>query len=225
MRFFPAALALVALGCSEATTPSLTVVVPAEVRWLEWPFQVSSVVGESLRVVVYVPCGYPRIDVSTADETIEVKARDESKDDGTCLGVNTGIYDSILALPALNPREPPELFRAVPYRVIAYMHNAPSPTLVPVLLGQLELTFRPPFQPIRMVGGLARLDRDSADCSWATPLGLLAEPYLLLNPPQLDSAGYPYEAILAGPIVSLDSLRCGQASAISLQFADVFLQP
>lgn len=220
-----AALAVLTVGCADATTPTLTNVVPAEVRWLEWPFQVSTVVGESLRVMVYVPCGYPRIDIVTGDEHIEVQARDESKEDGTCLGVNTGIYDSILPLPALRPKEPPELFRAVPFSVIAHMHNAPSPLIVPVLLGQLELTFRPPFQPIRMVGGLVHLDRDSDGCSWVTPLGLLSEPYLVLNAPQLDSAGYPYEVILGGSIVSLDSLQCGRTSAISLRFADVWVQP
>lgn len=223
MRYLPSLLVLLYVGCSEdATTPSLaTHLVPAEVRWVEWPFQLSTVVGESLRAVVYVPCGYPHINVTVPKDSILITADDEENIDGSCLGINNGMYDTILPMPDLHPEEPPELFKVVPYFVVARTRNDPSPGLVPVILGPLELTFRPPFQPIRRVGGIIRLERDGAGCSWATPLGLLSEPYLIFNAPQLDSSGYPYEALVGGNIATPDSAICGRTSGIVLSFARV----
>src|SRR5262245_5564164 len=216
------AVLLVCLGCSEATTPSSTThLVPAEVRWVEWPFQLSTVVGESLRAVVYVPCRYPHINVSVARDSILITADDESNIDGSCLGISNGMYDTIVPMPDLHPEEPPELFKAVPYFIVVRTRNDPTPGLVPVILGPLELTFRPPFQPIRRVGGIIRLDRDGAGCSWATPLGLLSAPYLIFNAPQLDSAGYPYEALVGGNIATPDSAICGRTYGILLSFARV----
>lgn len=224
MRQLIIAIAGLCVGCTEATTPSSAHVEPAEVRWVEWPFQVTSAVGESLRAVVYVPCGHPHIDLTAAPHNIVITADDEWLPDDTCLGISNGIYDTILPLPELHPEEPPELFRAVPYSVIARMLNSPSPGLVPVVLGPLELTFRPAFQPIRRVGGLVRLERDGAGCSWAMPLGLLSNPYLVINAPELDLAGYPYDALIGGAITPTDSSMCGQTTGIALSFARVVIR-
>jgi hypothetical protein len=226
MRYALAALLFACVSCSDgATTPALTHVDPAEVRWVEWPFQVTSALGESLRAIVYVPCGYPHVAVTSPADSILVQADDEHNADGSCLGTGNGIYDTILPLPEFHPAEPPELLKPVPYFVVARMHNFPSPGLVPVILGPLELTFRPPFEPIRRVGGLIELERDIDGCSWAMPLGLRGEPYLLINPPQLDPAGYPYQALIGGIITHLDPPVCGQAFGITLSFARVDVRP
>lgn len=224
MRSLTGLLLLLCASCSDSTTPALATTEPAEVRWVEWPFQLTSAFGESLRTVVYVPCGYPHIDVRIPADSIFIQAADEHNADGSCLGVSNGIYDTILPFPEFHPAEPPELFRAVPYSVIARMQNAPSPGLVPVVLGPLELTFRPPFQPIRRVGGVIRLDRDAAGCSWAMPRGLLSDPYLVINAPQLDPAGYPYDALIEGaitPAPPADSSTCGRSTGITIDFARV----
>jgi hypothetical protein len=226
MRYLQHALVLLALvwGCTDATTPSLVRVVPAEVRWVEWPFQVTSVFGESLRVVVYVPCGHPRISAEVHGGTLTVSARDSSPN-GECLGVNNGMYESVTPLPDLNPDEPPELFRAVPYAVVATVRNNRTAELVPVILGQLELTFRPPFRPVRMAGGRVRLSRDGTGCSWAAPEGVLAESLFVIAAPALDSTGYPYEALLGGTFEPLEPPQCGRASGLRLSFAQVDLRP
>ena len=227
MRSLTGLLLLLCASCSDSTTPPLTTTEPAEVRWVEWPFQLTSAFGESLRTVVYVPCGDPHIDVRIPADSIIVfiQAADEHNADGSCLGVSNGMYDTIMPFPEFHPAEPPELLRAVPYSVIARMQNAPSPGLVPVVLGPLELTFRPPFQPIRRVGGVVRLDRDAAGCSWAMPLGLLSDPYLVINAPQLDPAGYPYDALIGGAITPADSSTCGRTTGITIDFARVETKP
>lgn len=228
-RSWLGALSLLPLlaGCYESPTepPVTTHVVAAEVRWLEWPAQVSSVVGESLRVVIYAPCGLPRLAVSASGETIMVTATEEVNLDGSCIGTGTGIYDTLLPLPALHPDEPPSLLVPVPFRVVAGMANYVTAALEPAFLGHLELTFNPPPQPRRLAAGRVRMSVDTG-CAWVKIEGFESESHLVLNPlPAIVEGEQARAALIGGTYLPSEPPVCGRATGLHLRFAQVDLFP
>jgi len=216
------ALAACYESATEAAPPRIQ---PAQVRWLEWPARVSTVVGESLRVVVYAPCGTPRIGVTSDETRIVVSAEEIVNADGSCLGLTTGIYDTMVPLPALHPAEPPSLFQPVPFAVVAPVANYVSGALEQARLGVLELTFRPPSQAVRLVAGRARMSVDTG-CAWARLDGQPAEAHLIANPlPEIVVGQPPRLALIGGTFVALNPAACGRTTGIQLRYAQVDLLP
>lgn len=212
-------------ACYESATTALTVqVVPAEVRWLEWPAQVATVEGESLRVVVYAPCGTPLIGVMADSGRLYVTAEEEVNLDGSCLGTTNGMYDTVLALPELSPPEPPGLFTPAPFIVTAPVRNYVTGALETASLGVIELSFRPPFQATRLVAGRARMSVDTG-CAWIRPDGLPNETHLALNPPSAISEGQARAVLIGGAFAPADPPVCGRATGIQLRYAQVDVLP
>lgn len=197
----------------------------AEIRWVEWPAELSTIVGESLRVVVATPCGTGRLHISTLNERVLITAEEVLTAAGECLDVHPPILDTLVPMPELNPAEPPQLFQPVRYPIVAAVPNPLTAVLEPALLGTMDLTFRPPFQPRRLAAGRVRM-RVETGCAWATLDGKESESHLVLNPlPAIVEGEPPRTALVGVTFAANEPATCGRTRGVLLRFAQVDLFP
>lgn len=197
----------------------------AEIRWMEWPAELATIVGESLRVVVATPCGTGRLHVAVLNERVLITAEEVLTAAGECLDVHPPILDTMVAMPALNPDEPPQLFQPVRYAIMAAVPNPLTAVLEPALLGTMDLTFRPPFQPTRLAAGRVRMSVDTG-CAWVKIEGKESESHLVLNPlPAIVEGEPPRTALIGVTFMTSQPATCGRTTGVRLRFAQVDLFP
>lgn len=222
----PGLVGLALAACADrAVAPPDTEIIPAEVRWLEWSSQITSAAGESLRVIVYAPCGTARLQLVTEANQLRVVAEEERRRDGSCIGTGTGNVDTTLPLPPLLLREPPGLGLDAPVTVFAPFRNGVTGGVAEGFAGTLMVSLRPILPGLHHVVGRAFLTGDPASgCLWAALEGAPDEVLATTRPPQGILPAQPVSGLLRGFRAGPDP-ACGSAAGVHLLFLQLDLGP
>jgi hypothetical protein len=215
-------LALFAAGCaSETTGPSA--VQPGVVAWMEWPTSVTAAAGGRIRVIgPNNYCGTLTFDVTAGPQQLAVAP--DFRYDPPCPavpGVVATSYDTLLPIPALDAGQ------GLPAasRVTAPVFDYPYSSLITRGFGFVQLDTV--ADPATMAGGQAVLLADSLGCAWArvAAWGPRQPPvYVVENPPDLGAAGTQV-AFVGGHFVPASPARCGHASVLHLDVAEIAVTP
>lgn len=209
-------LLVLAAGCADVSGPADTTRTPAMVTWMEWPAEIAFPgTRPAVRLIGFRSgCGVFRIDVTvSAYNLVTLQPYEEIAAGSPCpLYDIIGIYDTLLALPALpatTPRTP-------------FLLSAPTwdsfGGVADRLFGDFTLVAQVGDTTLR-VGGRAELVADSVGCSWA----YAQTTYLAGRVMALDTTivlGAPRRfAFLRGALLPRTPPRCGQSLALRVDAA------
>lgn len=205
-----------AVGCADVSGPADLVREPAVVTWMEWPAEIAFPgTAPSVRLMGFRSgCGTFHVAATvTTYNQIQLQPYEERERNAMCpLYDVIGIYDTLLALPALPATTP-----RTPFLLSAPTWDAFG-SVADRLFGDFTLVAQVGDTALR-VGGRAELVADSVGCSWA----YAQTTYLAGRVMALDTAivlGAPRRfAFLRGTLLPRTPPRCGQNRALRVDAA------
>jgi hypothetical protein len=207
-----------AAGCADVSGPATDMTrTPAVVTWMEWPAEIAfpGNTSPAVRLIGFRSgCGVFRIDVTvSAYNLVALQPYEEIAAGSPCpLYDIIGIYDTLLALPALPAATPrtPFLLTAPTWDFFGGVTDR--------LFGDFTLVAQVGDTTLR-VGGRAELVADSAGCSWAYAQWSYQPGRVMV----LDTAialGAPRRfAFVRGALLPHSPPRCGQSLALRVDGA------
>jgi hypothetical protein len=212
----PLVAGLAAACASESTGPSTDQ--PGAVAWMEWPARVT--VAAPGRIRVLGPnnyCGTLTFEVTPSGQRLSVVPISRNARPCREVDIVATSYDTLLSLPGLDAGQ------GLPAAslVVAPVYDYPYGDLITRGFGFIQLDTAP--DTMTMAGGQAVLTADSLGCAWArvNAWGPREPPiYVVENPPDLGAAGIQV-AFVGGHFVPASPTRCGQASVLHLDFAEI----
>ncbi len=210
------ALLVLAAGCADVSGPADLVRDPAVVAWMEWPAEIAFPgTSPSVRLIGFRSgCGSFRIAVTvTAYNLVELDPYEERAANAICpLYDFIGIYDTLLALPALPATTP-----RTPFLLSAPTWDAFG-GVVDRLFGDFALVAQVGDTALR-VGGRAELVADSAGCSWAYAQWSYQPGRVMVLDTTIVLGAPRRFAFVRGALLPHSPPRCGQSLALRVDGA------